>query len=369
MDARLICVIGGGISGLAFAALHQKNGGKVLALEKNEVSGGGEDGKSVVISAKSAVLLKKAGAETASAPLSEIRVRFQNAPGGMTIGGGGVLGYGISHREVHQKLAAALAGSFLPGAAVESIRAQKDGVEVIYQTPDGVKTAQAAAALIACELPELPPPFLARTLDFRQAAISFTVAARNFPAGLAVESFTRGGIAALVPRADGKTGVILCADESAAGRLSALEDGALMVRINDFFGGEYGLHSPGARHIYAPRARHVSPLSAGRIAALGAGAAILHPAGAQGLNMGLADAECLAAQLSGGAEIETGLAAYSRRRTAAHVRMLAATGILGAGGHLRQLPFRLAGGMGAAALSAAVFPWRRRFAEFAAGGK
>ncbi|MBE8158346.1 MAG: NAD(P)-binding protein [Betaproteobacteria bacterium] len=365
MDARLICVIGGGISGLTFAALHRQNGGEILALEKNEVCGG-EDGKSVVISAKSAAILKRAGAETATAPLSEIRVYFQDAPGGMTIGGG-VLGCGVPHREIHQKLAATLGESLRAPAAVESIAQKKDGVAITFRTDGGVQEILAAAAVIACELPELPAPFLARTLDFQQGMITFTAAADNFPKGLAVEGFTRGGVAALVPRTDEKTGVILCAGEAAAGRLAALSDDALMERINDFFGGEFGLHSPGARQIYAPQTRYVSPLAAAKIATLGAGAAVLHPAGAQGLNMGLADAECLAAQLAGGENIETALAAYARRRTPAHMAMLAATGFLGMGGHFRQFPFRLAGGIGAAALSAAAFPWRRYLAEFVAG--
>ena len=363
MDARLICVIGGGISGLAFAALHRKNGGKVLVVEKNGANLEEEDGKSVIISARSLEILKRAGVETDAAPVDKIRVYFQDAPGGMDIAGG-VLAYGIPHREVRQKLTEA-AGECAKAGAVKSISRGGGGVRVIVGTSAGEEVVDAAAAVVACELPELPPPFCARALDFGQAVLSFRAEAKNIPAGLAVEGFTRGGIAALVPRTDGKTGVVVCADESYAGRLSALEDGALVERVNDFFGGEFGLHSPSARRAYAPRARHVFPLSSGNIAVLGAGAAVLHPAGAQGLNMGLADAECLSSALSGG--FGGALASYSRRRTPAHWQMLAATGALGLGGHLRQFPFRVAGGLGAAALSAAVFPFRRNFAEFIAG--
>ncbi|MGI9306861.1 MAG: FAD-dependent monooxygenase [Gammaproteobacteria bacterium] len=367
MDARLICVVGGGISGLAFAALHEKNGGKTLVLERQNPAEG-EDGKSVVVNSAAVKILQDAGAQADGAPLETVRVNFQNAPGGMTIRGG-VLGRGIAHRAVHQQLAAGLGGSFCAPAKVISISQNKNAAQIIYQTENGVQETEAAAALVACELPQTPPPFAARALDCRQTIISFSAQARNFPHASAVECFTQDGIAAIVPRADAKIGIILCAADAAAGRLSALEDDALMRRLNDIFGGEFGIHSPSPRYIYAPRIRHVSPLADGKIALLGAGATMLHPAGAQGLNMGLADAKTLAAFLANGENIENALAKYARRRAPAHLRLLAATGMLAAGGHLRQLPFRLLGGMAAAALSAAAFPRQKKFAEFLAGEK
>ena len=103
MDARLIVVIGGGIAGLTFAALHRQNGGAVLVLDQT-AEDSGEDGKSVVIGARSMALLEKAGIKSASqVPLSRLRVFFENAPGGGVIQDG-IIGYGIAHREVRRDL-------------------------------------------------------------------------------------------------------------------------------------------------------------------------------------------------------------------------------------------------------------------------
>ncbi|MGI9297392.1 MAG: FAD-dependent monooxygenase [Gammaproteobacteria bacterium] len=373
MHKRLICVIGGGIGGLVFAALHRANGGEILVLERENIDAAEEDGKSVVVNAASAALLRKAGVNLEdAAPLSCARIQFQNAPGGATIDGDGALGFGIAHRAVRKQLAEIAGDSFRAPVAVLSVKSADAGARVSYRTADGEeKTVSAAAVVVACALPDLPPPFAVREFDYRQAAISFTAEARNFPRGLAVESFTRFGIVALVPRVDKKIGVILCAESDAAGMLSALPDDALLAKINDCFGGEFALHSAGARFIYAPKARRVSPLAAENIAMSGAGATILHPAGAQGLNLGIADAACLSELLhrrgDSGDSIAAAFAAYRRRRTPAHRATLAATSILAAGGHLRFAPFRLAGGAATAVLSAAAFPFRKSLSALLSG--
>lgn len=372
MDARLVCVIGGGISGLVFAALHRANGGEVLVLEREDIGAAKEDGKSVVVNTAAAAVLEKAGANIQdAAPLSRARIQFQNAPGGITINGG-VLGFGIAHRAVRAQLAAGLGDSFRAPITVSSFAPEKDAkVRVCYRTADDEeKTVIAAAVVVACAPPHLPPPFVVRELDYRQAVIGFAASAHNFPRELAVESFTRLGIVALVPRADGKTGVIICAEAGAAGALSALPDDSLLAKINDCFGGEFGLHTASARFVYAPKARQVSPLSADNIALLGAGATILHPAGAQGLNLGIADAACLSELLrQDNSDIASAFATYRRRRAPAHGGMLAATSILAAGGYLRFAPFRLVGGAMTATLGAAAFPFRKSISSFLFGGQ
>lgn len=363
MDARLICVIGGGIAGLAFAALHRRRGGKVLVLEREDIAAAAEDGKSVMLNVASVKLLTAAGVESKTmAPLRRLAVGFGNVPGGIEIDSG-LLGYGVPHRALRQRLAAELGDDFYAATTVTAVMPQTQEVTVKYTTAAGTAhSVAAAAAVIAGNLPNLPPPFVAQSWDCRQALISFAAAAHNWPKDFAVESFNRHGIIALVPRPDSNkpVGIIICAEEAAAGKLSALADGELLQCVNDVFGGRFGLHSPTARFTYAPQIRHVSPLAAARIACLGAGATVLHPAGAQGLNMGLADAACLTETLADNAAVPAALAAYCRRRTVAHRALLVTTGMLAAGGHLRQWPFRLAGGVAASAVAAALFPWRRQ---------
>ena len=391
MDARLICVIGGGISGQAFAALHRQQGGQAIVLEKNAPDISVEDGKSVVINATSMKLLSQLGifaaadshsniantqinsssshssnnltdltdADSIATTLSSVRVCFQNAPGGLNINGD-KLGYGISHRAILQRLTELAGNETHTSATVESISQQADSVKVCYRTADNeVRDITAAVAVIACELPVLPSPFVARQYDYQQAVISFAVAADSFPKHYAMETFSRYGIIALVPRPDSDkpVGVIICANTAAAGELSALADDELLQKINDVFEGRFVLHTPSPRFVYAPQARHVSPLASERIACLGAGATTLHPAGAQGLNMGLSDCAYLAECITTQDDIVLALKKYARRRAPIHYGMLAATSMLAAGGHLRQLPFRYIGGAAAKAMS--ILPWRR----------
>lgn len=358
MDARLVVVIGGGIAGLTFAALHRKNGGSVLVLDQT-AENNAEDGKSVVIGARSMSMLENAGVNSApKVPLSRLRVFFENAPGGGVIQDG-IIGYGIAHREVRHELSDIVGG--YTHAEVKSLTEEKNAVHITYQTAEKqTQVIEAAAAVVACAAPFLPSPFISRDFDFGQGMISFAAKAQNMPPGDAVESFTRHGIVAVVPRTDSQKGIIVCADESTAGKIAAQSDDVLMSEINDVFGGEFGFHSPGARVIYAPRFRRASPQAAGRIALLGAGATTPHPAGAQGLNLGLADAECLAQLLKDeSTDIPGALSAYCRRRTAAHGLTAGMTSVLAAGGHLRQWPFRIAGGMAAGALFTATAPFRR----------
>ena len=391
MDARLICVIGGGIAGLAFAAMHRRRGGEVLALEKNMPDGDSDDGKSVVVNASSLKLLSELNAldnDSATpqndeeglhpARLSRARVSFEGAPGGLELTGG-FLGGGVCHRAVRRRLAKNLGDSFCAPAEVSAISPQNNGVTIDYKLGKKSRRVVAAAAVIACEMPRLPPPFAARSLDYRQGMISLAAAAENFPRGYAEECFSGRGIVALTPRADSQkpAGIVICAEAAAAGEMSAMSDDELMATLNNIFGGRYGLHSPSPRHVYSPRARRVTPLANGRVCCLGAGAATLHPVGAQGLTMGLSDAKCLSSLLAEAGltadetaaaksdnkkkTIESALQKYARRRAPAHCGLLAATSMLSLGGHLRRRPFRLIAAAGAAALSP--FPGFRLVSE------
>lgn len=370
-----ICIIGGGIAGLTCAALlRQRHGAEVLVLERASKNGT-EDGKSVMFNASSAAVLAEVGAwPEKNAALRQIFVSFGNAPGSATIGDGNVpLGYGASHHTVLQTLTTSLDNSLCLSANVKKLTPENDAVRVDYETPEGEKSVKAQAVVIACAWPGLPTPFQSRVFDYQQAVIALTAKTDNWPPHCAFENFGKNGIVALVPRADANkpVGVIICASEAAAGQLTVLNDNAFMQIINDEFGGRFRLHSPSKRFVYAPQARHVRPLAAARIACLGGGASMLHPAGAQGLNIGIADADCLSSLLAKNSKssVEDALLNYVRRRSVAHVATLAATSVLAMGGHARFFPFRVAGGLIASTLSAASLPWRHQITRFLSGQK
>ena len=367
MDDPVICVIGGGIVGLTFAALHQKNGGNVFVLDKQPrhyssapSSDETQDGKSVVISAKSLALLESTGITIKSkCPISHVNINFQDALGEMNINGD--LGAGVCHTAIKQQLIKLLNSHICAPAVVNAINTNTDGVLINYTAEDKDKSIQVACLVVACDLPLLPSNFIARRLDYQQAAISFFVRSDNFPAGYAAEQFTQDGIIALVPRTDGNVGVIICASQNKASDLLTLEEEQLMDKINGYWGGRFNLQSPSARFVYAPQARHVSPLAADAIVCIGAGAMALHPVGAQSFNIGLGDARCLAQILKEYSDINIALSAYCRRRAYRHYGALALTSMASSAGHLRQLPFRIIGGAGASVLSAIIKPAMKKY--------
>ena len=107
--------------------------------------------------------------------------------------------------------------------------------------------------------------------------------------------------------------------------------------LDGVFGRRFGLRVVGKRAVYSPRLRHIRPLAAGREICIGAGATLLHPAGAQGLNLGIADARTFAEcwrdnemhTETGNGNTEIRLAGiartYRHRRRGAHLALITAT--------------------------------------------
>ena len=367
-----VCVIGGGIAGLTLAALLRQEGWQVAVLER-AVTVPQDDGKSVVLNAAAARTVQQVGVWPAgAAELRQVFVSFAGAPGGLTVGAadGAILGYGVSHHAIRQRLMDLLSESLIPAAA-ESLSWDSHTAQVDYKIGTEVERLRARVAVVAGAWAGLPSPFLGRVFDYRQVVIAFAAAAENWPQHCAFESFGKEGMVALVPRADKEKPVgVIVGVAATAGRLAVLDDKSLMQVINDEFGGRFGLHSPTARFTYAPQARRSRPLSSGRVACVGMGATTLHPTGAQGLNLGLADANCLASLLlsAGVDRAESALQTFAGRRSMVHDAILGGTSLLALGGHLRAFPFCVAGGAATAILSTILSPWQRQIAAILSGG-
>ncbi len=390
MDARLIdvCIIGGGISGLACAVFAKQlcPGAKIIVLERAALAENADDGKSVVFNEQSARWLADAGAWDENArPLRRVRACFSGFPGAFRFAADGdaPLGCGASHAKIRAALAAKLKKEIVAPAEVlhfddtggRAIIRYSGGGEKI-KTKTKPKTIRARMTVFACEAPFLPSAFRAREYDYRQAAIAFSAKAENPPGDCAYEVFTERGVVALVPRAEesAPVGVVICAPSAEAGALCALSDKQLEEWLNEVFGGRFGLHICGKRAVYAPRLRHTVPLAAGRVVCIGAGATQLHPIGAQGLNLGIHDARAFAecwrdyfprSDGGDGNDNDYGdkdgddnnrcakvINAYRNRRRAAHLTMITATSALAFAACASSAPpMRIAGGACAEILS------------------
>lgn len=140
-----------------------------------------------------------------------------------------------------------------------------------------------------------------RIHDYGQTLFVSSLATERVPDGSAWERFTDTGPVALLPRPDGHYGAIMGVATEAAATVAALDDAAYLAHLQARFGGRAGRFvRVGERAAYPIRRVVAERLVAPRAVVVGNAAQTIHPIGAQGFNLGLRDALCLAELLDGG---------------------------------------------------------------------
>ncbi len=179
----------------------------------------------------------------------------------------------------------------------------------------------------------LVPAFKRIERNSGQTGIITRVQPQRAKRGVAFERFTSGGALALIPRADGEWTVIWARPNADAERMLALNDESFSHELNDAFGSSMGaLHVTAKRSSYPLSWRFVEPRVTGCIAALGNAAQGLHPVAAQGLNLGLRDADSFANSFvqsnNANESVSTRLASFARGRAIDRVTSIGFTGVL-----------------------------------------
>jgi 2-octaprenyl-6-methoxyphenol hydroxylase len=184
--------------------------------------------------------------------------------------------------------------------------------------------------------------------DSGQTAVIARAAPHKPRTGVAFERFTPGGALALVPRADGEWTVIWARPKHEADRLRSDESGTA-AEINAAFGSAMGhLTLTSKISSYPLNWRFVEPRVSGAIAAMGNAAQGLHPAAAQGLNLGFRDVRDFVSVLVRNRErahavpVAAVLNEFARARSADRIMSIGFTGLLAhgfdRGGWLAGLP-------------------------------
>ncbi|MGQ0587586.1 MAG: 2-octaprenyl-6-methoxyphenyl hydroxylase [Gammaproteobacteria bacterium] len=158
----------------------------------------------------------------------------------------------------------------------------------------------------------------ARETDYGQVAIVTAVRPERPHKGVAYERFLPGGPIAIIPKPDGRCGVIWTVPASEAPKMLAWSDGEFLAQLQDGFGMRLGRFLEAGGRNGHPLTRVLSDaLTAPRTIFAGNAAQTLHPIAAQGFNLGLRDVATVA-ELVGAAEdpgAPSVLAEYEARRS------------------------------------------------------
>ena len=361
-----ICVVGAGPIGLALAAALRLRGGRfeTVVLDRGETRE--DDGKSVAFGPRAQNFLQELNAwpknnkpirraEVSFAPLSDSACKFPPLRPLILEGGEGSALASIAPHEEARAALLSQVKDCVRTATVLEVRDAGDFAEIELRD---AKPIRAKLAVLACAFSRLPRGFAARDFDYGQCAMTLSGEIENNEGGwdgeTAYEYFSPDGILTLVPRGTGErglggVGVVICAGSGVGAEWSGLSDAGMSSRLSAMFAGRgFRIRIDGARRTYAPQLRRVSPLGRGRIICIGQGASIVHPIGAQGLNLALRDANILAETLAscGGLEGDGAgslASKFSRQRTRDHRGIATATHLLALLARRRGFPLRLAG--------------------------
>lgn len=332
-----VAIVGaGGAGGVLAARLVAAGSGlKVALLEQSPpraVDPDAPDQRGLVLTLASVALLEQAGLGPAlksqATPVRGVHISRQHTFGTLAIDahehGLDALAQVVQANRLHHALdthlaecAAAGALTLLRPVEVTGFVAQKGHAELRYIKGDGtddgdgdsdVKSTRTLRArlVVAADGTESPLAGFAgipvRRHDYAQTALVGVIDARPAHHGVAVERFTREGPLALLPLPEGqRVAVSVLPDAQAATVLAAKKtecEAAFIARVTDVMGGRL-------RDVALKSAIRPWPLKrvlrdtygARRLALIGNAAHTIHPNGAQGLNLGLADVAELVARI------------------------------------------------------------------------
>lgn len=164
----------------------------------------------------------------------------------------------------------------------------------------------------------------AQERDYHQVAIVTAVKAERPHQGVAYERFLPGGPIALIPKHDGRCGLIWTVPDEAAPTMLAWSDAEFLAALQEGFGRRLGRFLEVGKRNGHPLTRVLSDaLTAPRVIFAGNAAQTLHPIAAQGFNLGLRDVATVA-ELAGPAADPGApdvLAEYAARRGAERGRV------------------------------------------------
>ena len=349
-------VVGAGPVGLAAALALRRSGvsDDITVLEAGVQNAISFSDRNIALSAASWRFLSRLGVSVEAqqrAPIRQVEITQRGAFGLLTLDAKDIDASELGAATPYPVLKSALDHAVhdarinvLYSAKAESV--QHEAARAVVALASGEKLSADCVILADGAASDLVPEFKRFERDSGQMAIITRVSASKPRAGIAFERFTAGGALALIPRADGQWTVVWARPRPDAERMLLLDAAAIGDELNAAFGSSLGGLTVTATLTSYPLVwRFVEPRAGGAIVALGNAAQGLHPVAAQGLNLGLRDAQDLAdgfARKKSDDSVAATLSKFARTRGIDRVARIGFTGLLtygfDRGGWLADVP-------------------------------
>lgn len=333
--------------GLTLALLLARAGVATVLIErktKSAMENPAKDGRTIAVALGSRRILEGAGAwvgmaEQAS-PILDIAVIERDAPFHVHYDhrdvGGEPLGHIVEHDVILRALYAAAKNQpsleILSETAVETFQADGFGCRLTLTDGREVSAKLAVAADGRRSTLRDMAKIGVQEKDYKQIAITCTLACAKPHDGLAMEKFLPSGPFAALPMLGNRVSIVWTEPRERGESLMRVEEAlfmqALRERMGDFLG-EVMLE--GKRYAYPLTLSQAKEYIAPRLALVGDAAHAIHPLAGQGVNLGFRDAAALAelvveqAKLGLDVGSKDALARYSRWRRFDAIAMIAAT--------------------------------------------
>ena len=349
-------IVGGGPVGLVTALALKANGisSDITILEAAPRATEFFSDRNIALSASSWRFLSRLGVRVDAqqrAPIRQVEITQRGAFGLLTLDAKDVDASELGAATPYPALKSALDHAVntahinvLYGVKAESV--QHEAQRAVVHLASGEKLVADCVILADGAASDFVPEFKRFERHSEQMAIITRVSVSKPRAGVAFERFTAGGALALIPRADGEWTVVWARPRADAERMLELDAVALGDELNAASGRSLGTLTVSATLTSYPFIwRFVEPRAGGAIVALGNAAQGLHPVAAQGLNLGLRDAQDLAdafARQTTDATVAATLSRFARARGIDRIARIGFTGLLAygfdRGGWLADIP-------------------------------
>ncbi len=306
-----LAVVGGGMTGLAFAAAAAGAGAEVAVIDPVPLPLSAKapfDGRVTAVARASRYLLEGIGVwpalEASAQPIADIEVSEHASPFRVFYDhrevGREPLGHIVENRAIRAGLVArakALAGETLVLAMPDKVRHFTRGpahTSLTLESGGRIDARLVVGADGQNSLCRMEAAIDVMRFDYAQTAIVATIAHENPHHGIAVERFFPNGPLAILPMQADRSSIVWAVENELAAVLIDLDDDAFLGELEERFDERLGaLSMAGPRFHYPLSMAQAHRYTGDRLALIGDAARKIHPIAGQGWNLALRDVAAL----------------------------------------------------------------------------